>query len=38
VPVAAAVFLARQSFVEDSAPVETEGGGATIEDYLNYGE
>jgi hypothetical protein len=37
-PVAAAVFLARQSFVQDSAPVGTGDGGATIEDYMNYGQ
>jgi hypothetical protein len=38
VPVAVAVFLARQSFVEDSAPTGTDDGGATIEDYMNYGQ
>jgi hypothetical protein len=37
-PVAAAVFLAQRSFVEDSAPTGTDDGGATIEDYMNYGQ
>jgi hypothetical protein len=38
IPVAAALFMARQSFVEDSAPAGTEDDGVTIEDYMNYAQ